>query len=205
MVLQKPEKEKMSSRNNILGSLKINAAPAHPLPRFEQPEVTFGNHLEKLKNVLSAIGGTVIEAESWQAIAREIETKFALLSPRVLNLMSELTPFIESSIDADPRQLENVTVAVLKGKFAVAESGAVWITEEAMGDRVLPFICEHLVLVVSTDAIFPTLHQAYDTIGQSDHSFGTFIAGPSKTADIEQSLVLGAHGPKSLTLFLIRD
>ncbi len=99
--------------------------------------------------------------------------------------------------------LENVSVAILAGHFAVAENGAVWITEEKMGDRVLPFICEHLVLVVDASAVHESMQDAYELLDSSDHSFGTFIAGPSKTADIEQSLVLGAHGPKTLTVFLL--
>jgi L-lactate dehydrogenase complex protein LldG len=99
--------------------------------------------------------------------------------------------------------LENVQLAILTGAFAVAENGAVWITSDAMGDRALPFICEHLALIVRRSNIVDTMRQAYERIGASAHDFGTFIAGPSKTADIEQSLVLGAHGPKSLTLFLV--
>ena len=49
------------------------------------------------------------------------------------------------------------------------------------------------------------MQHAYERIGSSNPNFGTFIAGPSKTADIEQSLVLGAHGPKTLTVFLLRN
>jgi L-lactate dehydrogenase complex protein LldG len=47
------------------------------------------------------------------------------------------------------------------------------------------------------------MHQAYERIGNQEYGFGTFIAGPSKTADIEQSLVLGAHGARGLTVFLM--
>jgi L-lactate dehydrogenase complex protein LldG len=47
------------------------------------------------------------------------------------------------------------------------------------------------------------MHQAYDALTFGRAEFGTFIAGPSKTADIEQSLVIGAHGPRSLTVFCI--
>lgn len=194
----------MSSREKILESLRKNSAPAHPLPGFESPQVTFGDHNERLKNVLSAIGGLVLEVTGWENIAAQIQMKFDSSFPRILNLVPELRPFLDSTIGNDPRELENVSVAILRGQFAVAESGAVWITETTMGDRALPFICEHLVLVIDADSIYPTLHQAYESIGQSMHSFGTFIAGPSKTADIEQSLVLGAHGPKSLTLILAR-
>jgi L-lactate dehydrogenase complex protein LldG len=102
-----------------------------------------------------------------------------------------------------PHGMENVELAVLHGQFGVAENGAVWITDSAMGDRALPFIAAHLALILSKTEIVNTLQEAYQRIGGSSHNFGTFIAGPSKTADIEQSLVLGAHGPKSLAVFLI--
>jgi L-lactate dehydrogenase complex protein LldG len=77
------------------------------------------------------------------------------------------------------------------------------VTEDVIGQRVLPFICQHLAVVVDAKNIVPTMHEAYQRIGDSLYGFGTFIAGPSKTADIEQSLVLGAHGPRSMTVFLL--
>jgi L-lactate dehydrogenase complex protein LldG len=51
----------------------------------------------------------------------------------------------------------------------------------------------------------PTMHEAYARIGSADYGFGAFIAGPSKTADIEQSLVLGAHGSKTMVVFLMKN
>jgi L-lactate dehydrogenase complex protein LldG len=69
--------------------------------------------------------------------------------------------------------------------------------------RVLPFICQHLAVLLQKKDLVSSMHEAYDVIGNADYGFGVFIAGPSKTADIEQSLVLGAHGPKSMTVFLI--
>ena len=47
------------------------------------------------------------------------------------------------------------------------------------------------------------MHQAYDSIDVAKEGFGAFIAGPSKTADIEQSLVIGAHGARSATIYVI--
>lgn len=109
----------------------------------------------------------------------------------------------------DPHSLENVDLAVLPAHFGVAENGACWITETQMGERALPFIAQHLALVLPKSAIVPDMHTAYERIAALDagepYGFATFIAGPSKTADIEQSLVLGAHGPASLTVFLVDE
>ena len=74
-----------------------------------------------------------------------------------------------------------------------------------MIERALPFIAENLALVIHKKDIVPHMHAAYERIAEANYGFGTFIAGPSKTADIEQSLVLGAHGPRSMTVFLIDE
>lgn len=47
------------------------------------------------------------------------------------------------------------------------------------------------------------MHQAYDCIGNQEYGFGTFISGPSKTADIEESLVIGTHGARGLMVFIM--
>jgi L-lactate dehydrogenase complex protein LldG len=73
-----------------------------------------------------------------------------------------------------------------------------------MGQRVLPYIAQHLAVIVREDSIVSTMHDAYAKIASEDYGFGGFIGGPSKTADIEQALVLGAHGPLSMTVYLIK-
>ena len=104
---------------------------------------------------------------------------------------------------ADPRDLADLDVMVCRGTLGVAENGAVWLTESAMGHRAAPFMAEHMVVVLARDAIVADLHDAYRAIDVDTSGFALFVAGPSKTADIEQSLVMGAHGPRSLTLLLI--
>ena len=89
---------------------------------------------------------------------------------------------------------------VLRGELAVAENAAVWVPENNMGHRMLPFIAQHLVLIVEEKNIVPTMHDAYARLRTHLTGYGAFIAGPSKTADIEQSLVVGAHGPLSMRL-----
>jgi L-lactate dehydrogenase complex protein LldG len=58
-------------------------------------------------------------------------------------------------------------------------------------------------VVLNKKDLLSNMHQAYDRIADAGYDFAAFIAGPSKTADIEQSLVLGAHGPKSMIIFLL--
>ena len=68
--------------------------------------------------------------------------------------------------------------------------------------RAIYFIAQHLVLVVPREALLDHLHQAYERLSFAGAGYGLFISGPSKTADIEQSLVIGAHGARSLTVLL---
>jgi L-lactate dehydrogenase complex protein LldG len=104
----------------------------------------------------------------------------------------------------DPHLLADVDVAVIRGEFAVAENGAVWVPAKGLGRRqALPFIAQHLVLVVDPLEVVHTLHEAYARLRFDGPGFGLFISGPSKTADIELALVIGAHGARSATVFLV--
>lgn len=191
----------MSSREKILAAVKKNK-PA----RVELPALNFaGDASIDLKaqfiKTLTGIGGSVIEVDDLKDVAQHIKSIFT--NPeRIVNRVTGLN-FEILNLKSNPHDFSNVTIAIMKGEFGVAENGAIWLTEMNMGDQALPYICEHLVLVINKSSIVPTLHEAYEKIGSSIYNLGTFLAGPSKTADIEQSLVLGAHGSKSLIVFLI--
>jgi len=96
-----------------------------------------------------------------------------------------------------PHELKSLDLAIVKGEFAVAENGAVWIKNGNNKHRALYFIANNIVIIVSKDDIVNNMHEAYERIEFENAGYGVFISGPSKTADIEQSLVIGAHGPKS--------
>ncbi len=116
----------------------------------------------------------------------------------------DMATLIEHSTEI-PHSLEDVQAAIIPAHFGVAENGAVWITEDLVKYRVLPFIAQQLIVIVKRGHIVANMHQAYEKIANTSYDFAAFIAGPSKTADIEQSLVLGAHGPKAMMLFVVDE
>ncbi len=107
---------------------------------------------------------------------------------------------LEAAREAD---LAGLDFALLPGSLAVAENGAVWSQPGSTLERAAALLADALVLVVPCAAIVATLHDAYAAIDPASAAFGWFVSGPSKTADIEQALVLGAHGPRTATVVLL--
>lgn len=191
----------MSSRETILQKVKAAQPALLPLPQRQQ-SLRAGDGLEQFRTMLESIGGQVAFLEKGASITEMIVSLF----PEAKRIVSPVTSieryFLREHRDVKHHSLHDVDVAVIEAQFGVAENGAVWVTEEELKIRVLPFICEHLVAIIDAGAIVANMHDAYDRIGSADYGFGVFIAGPSKTADIEQSLVLGAHGSKSMTVLV---
>ena len=191
------------SKEKILSAVLKNQPLRTELPadlHFELPGKEALS--EQFIQMINFIGGKVTRIQNLQEINQYVAEHFKS-TDRIFTLIPELEHFTHLTGDESPHQFEDTELAVLKSHFAVAENGSVWITEDQMGHRVIPFICQHLALVVEVQNIMANMHQAYDVIQSQEYGFGTFIAGPSKTADIEQSLVLGAHGPRSLLVFLL--
>jgi len=193
-----------SSRDNILKAVAANQPELLPLPQLPQFAAYFDIPLLKFRDVLEGIGATVLSVSGYADIRNHLATHFDLTKP-VYSTIAALPEFaLRPGSYSRPQDLHNVELIILPAEFGVAENGAVWITDEALPERALPFIPEHLAVVIAEDAILANMHEAYLQIGQRDYGWAAFIAGPSKTADIEQSLVLGAHGPRSMTVFLLK-
>lgn len=190
----------MSSRDRILERIKKNLPQRSPLPSVETAP-DFSDLKEKFKAMLTSIGGVAIDITDWSQVKSYIQSHYDD-TDQIISMVPQLN-FSEHTFKNDPHVLETVKTSILQGSFGVAENGAIWITDINMGDRVLPFITENLALIINEKDIVPTLHQGYEKIDAADYNLGVFIAGPSKTADIEQSLVLGAHGAKSLVVFIM--
>lgn len=181
----------MRSKNYILNKIQSNTRSTNELP-----EIPMFYKLEEKKPAF--IEG--IKANKGYVLTKNdlldwIETKNF---KKILNLVKGLENLSTVSIPKDPHELKDLDVAIIEGQFGVSENGAIWLTDENLGLRALPFITENLVIFLKDDALVSNMHVAYEKIANQHTGFGIFIAGPSKTADIEQSLVIGAHGAKSL-------
>ena len=189
----------MTQREKILNAVRQNQPGLVPAPGRPALRASTSTDMDLFKKTLSGIGGQTIDVRNVREVERYIEENF---KGRALSYL----PASDLTIrDLDPRQYADLEVAVIPAVFGVAENGAVWVTEKNIVHRAIPFICEHLAVVLRAPDVLPTMHEAYERIGAEEYNFGVFIAGPSKTADIEQSLVLGAHGAKSFTLFILNE
>lgn len=195
----------MSSREKILSKINQNQPDLTALPSLDGLKTVYPNPIEKFKEVLTTIGGQVIEVSDFEEVIGFVRYEINA-SVRIVTTLPQLSSIAETNWQlADPHTLANVELAIITGHLGVAENSAIWVTEDVLGQRVVPFIAQYLAIVLHENDIVPTMHHAYEQIGASEYGFGTFIAGPSKTADIEQSLVLGAHGPRGLRVFLMKN
>jgi len=194
------------SRETILKNVRRSLPQASEAPSMQEDWITFPDRYAQFSAVLESVGGT-------PAIAKDAADLNHVLGANPLFSAAQkrcsLVEGVQGNVDlsqiTDPHDLHDVDFAVLPGHFAVAENGAVWITDEHTPQRVIYFLPQHLALVIRSVDIVDNLHQAYDRISLGQPGFGAFISGPSKTADIEQSLVIGAHGPRSMMVIFLES
>ena len=195
----------MTSRDEILSAIRKHLLEASPLPDLDGPWIQYPDPIAQFASVLEMIGGRCIRVPNLQAINAELDALPVYVAAK--QTVSTIPGVGRSTVDLnaidDPHVLEDVDFAILPGQFAVAENAAVWISDEALKHRVIYFLCQHLSLVIRAEDMLHNMHQAYQRQTFNGPRFGGFIAGPSKTADIEQSLVIGAHGPRSMTVFVV--
>lgn len=191
-------------RAGILKSIQENKPTLIPLPEidldFFEEEIDL---LASFKEKVALAGGTIKELSS----SNEIDNEIRKMYPNATNIMTctkaSSLGTVSISEKTSPHYLETVDLAIINGVIGVAENGAIWISENQFPIRVLPFITNDLVIVLGKKDVCLHLHNAYKLISKRERSFGLFISGPSKTADIEQCLVIGAQGALSLSVLLV--
>lgn len=192
-----------NSKSIILKKIKVNKPEETALSESLEFDSPTENLVVLFSTMVRTIGGSCLIGESYFELSEELEKLF----PDARKIWSDEPKIMESntsiSEDAAPHEWSALDLCVVKGRFGVAENAAIWVQELDLPERVAAFICQHLVIVLEKEKIVADMHHAYHQLQFPFPGFGVFISGPSKTADIEQSLVIGAHGPKSLIVCLI--
>jgi L-lactate dehydrogenase complex protein LldG len=195
----------MTSRDSILRDLRRNAPPLSPLPPAVSG-IEYADTVKQFEETFASVAGRCVHVADTAALREAVAKLDVYAKARtVASLVKEIdSRNIEPQTVEDPHQLAGVDVAVLLAEFGVAENGAVWIPGSVLGpNRAIFVIAQSVVLVLNAKQVVSNMHQAYERVQMERPGFGLFLSGPSKTADIEQSLVIGAHGARSCTLFLV--
>ncbi|MCP4751211.1 MAG: hypothetical protein GY866_09975 [Proteobacteria bacterium] len=198
------------SREEILDSIRENRPEPVDLPDPDPmppdpdgvPKDT-DDSLRLFLDRLTAAGGEGVVLNDENELAGKIRELFPDVANVFTNVPALASVYAVRESVQSPQGYESTDLAILKGEFAVAENGAVWITDDDLDYRSVCFLTQHLALVVGKENIVADMIRAYQTISLPLPGFGCFVSGPSKTADIEQALVIGAHGARTTTVFLV--
>ena len=187
----------MTSKELILKNIKENNIVKEvKLPSYDNFGIKFEDKFQTFSTMIDTVGGKALLIDK-----NDLDKTIKELYPNEKQIASNVEFCCVGNFDSnscdDVHELENIDLAVVKGNFAVAENGAIWMKNKDNRHRALYFIAQNIIIVIDEKDILNNMHEAYEKINFEEKGYGVFISGPSKTADIQQSLVIGAHGPKS--------
>ena len=194
----------MESKDFILGNIKKNIKKSYDMPDIDGFKgIQYPDKLKQFIEISKGVGGNAVVLQSGENLNDAIKK----LYPEAKNIASNLPQITIANISpdkiSDPHELNGVDLGIIAGELGVAENGCVWIPQNVK-HKAIYFVSEYLVIVLDKNKIVNNMHEAYSTVKFSEkYGFSVFISGPSKTADIEQSLVMGAHGAKGVTVVLV--
>ncbi|HEY6910709.1 MAG TPA: LUD domain-containing protein [Myxococcales bacterium] len=196
----------MSARDEILKSLRAAAVAPAPLPDVSLlPAVRYPDVRDRFAKSVVEVGGRCValaEGDSLEAALQAVPEYAA--SRKVASLVSGVAKAnVDLTAVRDPHDVRDVDFCVASAELGVAESGACWIVHHGGKNRAVLFLCQHLAVVVRGATLVHNLHEGYARAAIPSPGFAVWLSGPSKTADIEQSLVIGAHGARSCTVFVV--
>ena len=193
----------MSNKEDILKKYRANVREKYDMPRLDDIKaITYSDPLLQFITMSQSVGGQVVELKEGQDVNQLVRE----LYPDAKEIASNLPEVTIATRNPDTvgraRDLNGTDVGIIRGVFGVAENGCIWIPQ-TMKEKVVCFISENLVILLPKKEIVNNMHEAYKRVEFNDYGYGTFISGPSKTADIAQVLVMGAQAARSVTVVLL--
>jgi L-lactate dehydrogenase complex protein LldG len=194
------------SQRLVLDKLKEHAiAGDTSYPAYSHPHTGISDLRRSFQSVIESVGGECRFVADLEAARKYVSGSEVLVSAK--QVCSYVKEVADGNFDAealaDAHQCADVDLTIVRGEFGIAENGAVWVNADPLRHRALLFLSGNLILVVEGRDIVPDMESAYARIDFSRLRSGYFVSGPSKTADIEQCLVIGAHGAKSLLVLVV--
>ena len=197
----------MSNKDDILKRYRANVREKFDMPDLSDINaITYPDPLVQYITMTESVGGHVIEVKEGQDVNQLIKS----LYPDAKEIASNLPEITIATRNPDEvgraRDLNGTDVGIIRGKFGVSENACVWIPQ-TMKEKAVCFISENLVILLPKSQIVNNMHEAYKRIefDKEYDGYGTFISGPSKTADIAQVLVMGAQAARSATILLLPE
>ena len=196
-----------SAKSDILARLERSADGKPELPKLTGPWIQYSDPVIEFRKIAMKISASVHSADS-RAVCTELLGQLnCMQAAEVVCCCADGIEIgsVALSAVADTHELQSLDVCIAEGKIGVAENGAIWVDDHNVNHRAALFLTQHLVLIIESGKILNNLTEAYSS-GIMDFSrFGCWISGPSKTADIEQALVIGAHGARTLDIIIIEQ
>lgn len=197
----------MSSREEILSRLRHNTRETFDMPDLAAlTPITFDDPVaEFIHKTTTTAGASLIEMQAGDDLDDLIRRAY-LEARSVASNLPGVRADVNPDTVAEAQELMHVDVGVVQGCIGVAENACIWIPQQTK-EKAVCFAVQQLVILLPRDAIVSNMHQAYARIDAnpdyfSRYPFGTFISGPSKTADIESALVYGAQAARAVTVIL---
>ena len=197
----------MSSKEEILARLRNNTRETYDMPDLSQLKpITFSDPVDEFcRKAVTVAGARLVEmkdGDNLNAIVREAYPDATIIASNIDGFEAQMNP---DTVE-DARDLMKADVGVIMGRIGVAENACIWIPQQTK-EKAVCFASQQLVIIIRREDIVNNMHEAYDRIAASQdyfqqYKFGTFISGPSKTADIEGALVYGAQAARAVTIVL---
>lgn len=194
----------MSARDNILARLR-GGTPAGR--RAEPPRpVLSGDPLGRFINRLEAAGATLERLDDRDAVPAAVQRRVATLA---IDGAVAVAPALARLPWPDDMALDIGTtdgvarLAVSQAHAGIAETGSLVMLSGPATPTLLNFLPEHQVVVLEAGSVLRHLDEALLLLDASLPRALNLVTGPSRTADVEQTLQLGAHGPRSLHVLLL--
>lgn len=189
-------------KEDLLAKLRHNIRKQYDMPTLDIHAITYPDIKEAFIVSSKAVGSNVVEitqGEDVNTLIKQLYPEAKIVASNIEGIHATLNP----DTIKDAAELDGTDVGVIQGKVGVAENGCVWVPQ-AMKERAVCFISESLVILLHKRDLVNNMHEAYRKIEMpEEYGYGTFISGPSKTADIEQALVMGAQAAKQVTIILL--